>query len=162
MSPWYKRWYGIVFITLASATFLGGFLNAIDSDPVVEVVAPVTTTTTQPTTTTTRPIPTTTVRVSSTSTVLDTRIIDERLLIAFLRDWSFEQSYWTVVDDMDDDEIVALGYAACGVLESGGTDEDVFVAIISSYPDMQDQTDMAFVYGAQVAALCPWFGDYDQ
>lgn len=166
---------GISAVAFVVATFgIAAVLSVLgfEAEPTAAVELPTTTSTSVSTTTTTlvtttsttTPPVTTTVPPATTVSSLDFTLEEmEVLLVAFLRAWSADQPYWTVVDASSDEDIVYLAYTACEALDLGATANDLFVMIVETGAELglgdQDNADMAYVLGASVEAICPEHSD---
>lgn len=112
--------------------------------------------TTTTSTSTTQPATTTTTRATTTSTWA---AAPEDVYIYFLRDWSWDQSYWTLIDASSDDELLGLGYAACDALDSGASFEELAAVTVAAVDYDADYIQGAgTIIGAAVFSFCPHHG----
>jgi hypothetical protein len=86
---------------------------------------------------------------------------DEELFVAYLREWSADQPYLTVVDQNDDATLIELGRSACSDLDGGADIDDIYNSIIAEIGADDEDTlnDMATIIGAGVGAFCPEHSD---
>lgn len=109
--------------------------------------APTTTTTTAaPTTTTTRPPTTTTTEYVLTESDM------EAIYVAYLRSWTVDQPY-NIVDWVDDDDLIELGWLICETLDSGASEVEVGLVM---YGELDGDVETAgTLMGAAMASFCP-------
>jgi len=83
-----------------------------------------------------------------------TRSQRERLFVEFLRDWSADQSYITLVDASTDRELIRLADLVCEGFDAGLSGLETMEAVILTVPE-EFYEDATSIIGAGVAMLCP-------
>lgn len=83
-------------------------------------------------------------------------VSDERLFVAFLREWSADQPHLTMIDQSTDAELIELGEVTCEHFSLGGTARSLFDIAVDAFDGDQLLLDeSATITGASVALLCP-------
>lgn len=81
---------------------------------------------------------------------------DERLFVAFLREWSADQPHLTMIDESTDAELIEFGEVICEHFSLGGTARSLFDIAVDAFDGDQLLLDeSATITGASVALLCP-------
>lgn len=79
---------------------------------------------------------------------------DLDIFVQFVRDWSDEQPYVTLVDVSTDEELVEIILNACVALDGGMSGRELADGVIAAV-DPEFHEDSAVILGAGIGMLCP-------